>query len=180
MAFIEFVQPLLLVRVVTALLRNALDKRLFQEADAMYEASIKLIDMTLSFSSEEEIEKRIYFNLQNVIGRYFYRKGDFNKADYHFSIAERLIINPYTIESGIIYNNLSLVKQRVLEDKTLALFYSEKAYKIFKEQQDLTETNRHPDYHRRSIPHHRAIRKIAANTPGSRRLCRTNIVTEQR
>jgi HTH-type transcriptional regulator, quorum sensing regulator NprR len=137
MAFIEFVQPLLLVRVVTALLRNALDKHLLQEADAVYEASIKLIDMTITFSSEEETEKRIYFNLHNAIGRYFYRNGDFNKADYHFSVGERLIINPYTLESAIIYNNLSLVKQRVLEDKTLALFYSEKAYEIFKKHQDL-------------------------------------------
>lgn len=137
MAFIEFVQPLLLVRVVTALLRNALDKRLIQEADAVYEASIKLIDKTSSFSSEEETEKRFYFNLYNVIGRYFYRKGDFYNANYYFSVTERLIIDPHTLESAIIYNNISLVKQRVLEDKTLALFYSEKAYEIFKIHQDL-------------------------------------------
>ena len=137
MAFIEFVQPLLLVRVFTALLRNALDKRFLQEADAVYEASIKLIDTTISFSSEEEIVKSTYFNFHNVIGRYFYRKGDFNKANYHFSVAESLIVDPYSLESAMIYNNLSLVKQRVLEDKTLALFYSEKAYEIFKKHQNI-------------------------------------------
>ena len=135
MALIEFVPPLLLMRVITALLKEYLANGIIREAEAVYEASVNLIDMS-NFTPENDHEKKIYYHLHNALGKYFYLKENFNKADFHFLVAERFIIHPHDLDSAKIYSNISLVKQRLLEDKKLAIFYSEKAFEIFKREND--------------------------------------------
>lgn len=64
-------------------------------------------------------------------GIYFYKKQLYDKADDYFTEAERIMDHHGSIENGKLYYNLSLVKQQILEDKTLALHYSKKSYNIF-------------------------------------------------
>ena len=135
-ALIEFVPTELLIRVITALLKNHLMKGPLREAEALYDVSLKLIDFNVNLSNDAEYEKKIYFHLHNAFGKFFYLKENFNKAEYHFLVAERYIINPNNLDSAKVYYNISLIKQRLLEDKIIAIFYSTKAYEIFKKEND--------------------------------------------
>ena len=137
MALIEFVPPLLLIRVITVLLKEYLAKDHIKEAEYVFQKFINLIDTSTNFTPEDQLEKNIYFRFHKVLGMFFYIKNNFNKAEYHFLMAERYIDNPHDLKSGEIYYKISLVKQRLIEDKTLALYYSEKAYEIFKQENDL-------------------------------------------
>lgn len=134
MALLEFISPLLLIRVVSILLKNLIDRNLLNEADKLYETYVKLIDLSSDVTKKAPDEQRIYYKLHHNLGTYFYKKQKFNQADEHYSIAESLLRDEISIESAQLYYNISLVKQRILSDKTLSLQYSEKSYTIFERE----------------------------------------------
>lgn len=134
MALLEFLDPQVLIRVFIVLLYELVEERSMRDADLLYESYINLIDVNDTLKQKNQKEQKVYFRLHSTLGKYFYFKQNFNKADYHYSISESLISDKNAIESAKLYYNLSLVKQRILKDNTLALYYSEKAYDIFQGQ----------------------------------------------
>lgn len=136
-ALLEFIPPQLLIRVFSTLLKELVEKQSMNEADNLYESYYKLINETEELEFENEYEQENFLRLHNALGKYFYVKQNFNQSDYHYSISEKLVSNSKDIESAKLYYNISLVKQRILEDKTLALFYCKKAYDIFQKEKDL-------------------------------------------
>ena len=116
----------ILIRIFETLLRYYLDQKQLSKTKEVYELSKKIIpekfDHTLSdlFSA--------YFI---ACGRYFYITQTYSEADRYFSKAESLMDLEDTTESAKLYYNISLVKQRIMKDKTIALYYSKKAYDLF-------------------------------------------------
>ncbi|MYL39811.1 helix-turn-helix transcriptional regulator [Halobacillus litoralis] len=137
MALIEFIPPQLLIRVFTSLLENSVRKKAMNEADTIYGSYFKLIDATNALELTDPKEQAIYYRLHSALGKYFYTKQDFNKSDYHYSISETLIPDKKSIDSAKLFYNISLVKQRIYEDTTAALYYCKKAYDIFQRENDL-------------------------------------------
>jgi transcriptional regulator with XRE-family HTH domain len=136
MALLEFIPSQLLIRVFTVLLKELVEKKSMSEADKLYETYYKLIDDTDKIELDHPYEQKSHLRLHNALGKYLYVKQNFNQADYHYSISEKLINDNKNIESAKLYYNISLVKQRILEDKTIALFYCQKSYDIFQREND--------------------------------------------
>ncbi|WP_164218617.1 helix-turn-helix transcriptional regulator [Virgibacillus sp. YIM 98842] len=138
MALLEFIPTQLLVRVFTTLFKELVEKKSMIEANKLYDSYYKkLMNETEDLEVESQSEQKNYLALHNVLGKYFYVQQNFNQSDYHYSISETLISDSKDIESAKLYYNISLVKQRILEDKTLALFYSKRSYEIFRRENDL-------------------------------------------
>lgn len=138
MALLEFIPTQLLVRVFTTLFKELVEKKSMTEANELYDSYYKkLINETEDLEVESQSEQKNYLELHNALGKYFYVQQNFNQSDYHYSISETLISDSKDIESAKLYYNISLVKQRILEDKTLALFYAKKSYEIFRRENDL-------------------------------------------
>ncbi|OCS84751.1 helix-turn-helix domain-containing protein [Caryophanon tenue] len=133
MVLLEFVPQYILIRVVTVLLKHYLQRGHVAQAEAVYEAASKLMDLQAMDVTQHQ---HVYFHLHNVLGKYFYMKDHFAQADYHFLVAEQCIDERHQQERAKIYYNISLVKQRLLEDKSIAIFYSERAYELFMKQND--------------------------------------------
>lgn len=137
MALLEFIPPQLLIRVFTTLLKELVEKESMIEADKLYESYFKMINITNDLKFKCQYKQTNHLRLHSILGKFFYVKQDFNQSDYHYSISEILISDNKSIESAMLYYNLSLVKQRILKDKTVALFYCKKSYDIFQEENDL-------------------------------------------
>lgn len=136
MVLLEFLDPQLLIRVFTVLFYELVEGRSMHDADLLYESYVNLIDVNSALKLKDQKEQTVYFRLHSTLGKYFYFKQNFNRADYHYSISETLISDKNALESAKLYYNLSLVKQRILKDNTVALYYSEKSYDIFQKQND--------------------------------------------
>lgn len=131
MSLLEFLQPSLLIRVFSVLLNHSMTKGEMNDADTIYRSNINLIDVKDNTEFKDLNEQQIYFRLHNILGKYFYSKQNFSQAHYHYSISENLNVDNTTIESAKLYYNISLVKQRIMEDKSVALYYCKKSYDLF-------------------------------------------------
>ncbi|MDX8361508.1 helix-turn-helix transcriptional regulator [Cytobacillus sp. IB215316] len=63
-------------------------------------------------------------------GIFFYSSQLYNEANTYFTQAEQIMTHEENLENASLYYNISLVKQRVLEDKSICLYYSKKAHEI--------------------------------------------------
>lgn len=131
MSLLEFIQPPLLIRVFSVLLNHSMTKGEMVNADNIYHSYINLIDLKNDSEFKDQIEQQIYFRFHNILGKYFYTKQNFSQANFHYSISENLNVDSGNLESAKLYYNISLVKQRIMEDKSVALYYCKKSYDLF-------------------------------------------------
>ncbi|SFT00524.1 helix-turn-helix domain-containing protein [Marininema halotolerans] len=97
------------------------------EAWRIYQTSTKFIPNEL----DESLLQEFYFYYV-VCGSLFYHRQDFIMANRCYSSAEQfveLFRDPF--EVARLSYNLSLVKKEILEDKTVSIFYAQKAYDLF-------------------------------------------------
>ncbi|MDP5274855.1 tetratricopeptide repeat protein [Chengkuizengella axinellae] len=98
-----------------------------EETDKLYDVSKRVINE----DSIHDHYHKDFIYLYRKYGNYFFTKQLYEKANYYLTKAERLIEDEFSMESAKFYYNISIVKQRILEDKSLSLIYSKKALHIF-------------------------------------------------
>ncbi|SDW81254.1 DNA-binding transcriptional regulator, XRE-family HTH domain [Marininema mesophilum] len=96
-----------------------------------YQLATKFIPRELN----ESLLKEFYYYYV-VCGNLFYFRQDFFMANQFYSSAEQFVelFNDPVEEARLSYN-LSLVKDEIIEDKTVCIFYAQKAYNLYSEQQ---------------------------------------------
>jgi transcriptional regulator with XRE-family HTH domain len=97
--------------------------------------AFELSKQTISDKSDY-VHTEFYLQYFVSCGIFFYSTQIYTEADCYLTKAESLMNQDDTIENASLYYNISLVKQRILEDKTLCLYYSKKAYQIFEKMND--------------------------------------------
>ncbi|CAH0346695.1 helix-turn-helix transcriptional regulator [Bacillus sp. CECT 9360] len=116
----------ILVQIFGLLIRYYIDNKDIARAEQVYQVSQKTVSMEY-----DNIYSEFYMNYYISCGILFYTTQIYSEADRYFTMAENLIIEGDTIANAKLFYNISLVKQRILKDKTLCLYYSKKAYDIF-------------------------------------------------
>jgi tetratricopeptide (TPR) repeat protein len=119
-------EPYILIGIYRVLLGYYLKRKEIREAERIYSLSQTIVPNTIDSSHNVELTY-FYINCGNL----WYFKQDFFKADHYYSKAEKLLPLDYSKQMADIYYNLSVTKQRILIDKSLCLYYSEKAYEIY-------------------------------------------------
>ncbi|MCA1054945.1 tetratricopeptide repeat protein [Rossellomorea aquimaris] len=126
----------IMAMVFGTLIRHFHKERLLEKTEELYINSTHYIAEQYYRDSEHEDS---YFFYYVSCGVYFYEKQDFIRADSYFVKAERHISGNDLEEMGDLYYNLSITKQRIMENKSVALQYVEKSYEIFKKTQNKTK-----------------------------------------
>lgn len=109
------------------LLRYYTTKGEIEQARSIFNLSKRFISGEISEGLEEE-----YFYYFLACGNYFYYFQDFERANHYYSKGESLLIDRDNLDAAKLYYNLSLVKQRTYDNQEVSLYYSQKAYDIFK------------------------------------------------
>ncbi|CAM3866837.1 helix-turn-helix domain-containing protein [Mesobacillus thioparans] len=121
----------IIVQIFTFLISFHIDKKDISKAKEIYEISKNVIPDRFDYEYNEVFTA--YFI---SCGTLFYLYQTYSEADRFFTRAEGLINQEDTLPNAKLYYNLSLVKQRILKNKTLSLYYSKKAYEIFLKLKD--------------------------------------------
>ncbi|HEO8418234.1 anaerobic benzoate catabolism transcriptional regulator [Mycobacteroides abscessus subsp. abscessus] len=109
------------------LLKYYTTKGEIEQARSIYNLSKRFISGDMSVELEEE-----YFYYFLACGNFFYYLQDFTLANHYYSKGESLLLDKENLEAAKLYYNLSLVKQRTYANQEVSLYYSQKAYEIFK------------------------------------------------
>ncbi|WP_028403104.1 helix-turn-helix domain-containing protein [Ectobacillus panaciterrae] len=116
------------LQIYATLISLYLDKNKMKEANSIYDLSIKFIPETTS--DEESIDFYYYYV---SCGNLYYYKQDYIKSNELYEKAENFVKEIEGLELGKLYYNISLVKQKLIIDQNISLYYSKKAYEIFSE-----------------------------------------------
>ncbi|MFG6113704.1 tetratricopeptide repeat protein [Halobacillus sp. MO56] len=119
--------PHILIQLYGILIRYFVHKDINQ-AETLYTLSSRVIPNN---DDNTDIDTDYYLFYYISCGIYYYKKQLYDRSDHYFTKAERIMDHKDTLENGKLYYNISLVKQRLMEDKTLGLYYSKNAYDIF-------------------------------------------------
>lgn len=115
------------LEIYGVLLRYYTTKGEIEQARNIYNLSKRFISGEMSVELEEE-----YFYYFLACGNFFYCLQDFTLANHYYSKGESLLKDKDNLEAAKLYYNLSLVKQRTYANQEVSLYYSQKAYEIFK------------------------------------------------
>lgn len=115
------------LEIYGVLLKYYTSKGEIEQARSIYKLSKKFISGEMSVELEEE-----YFYYFLACGNFFYNLQDFTLANHYYSKGESLLIDKDNLDAAKLYYNLSLVKQRLYANQEVSLYYSQKAYEIFK------------------------------------------------
>ncbi|MEI5907544.1 helix-turn-helix transcriptional regulator [Bacillus spongiae] len=102
-----------------------------EEAKTVYHLSNKLIP-----DNVDNLYKEDYYYYYLACGNLFYSLQDYLQANNYYLKSEKLIADHNGIEAAKLYYNISLVKQRLLTNTEVSLYYSNKAYQIFNKYKD--------------------------------------------
>lgn len=118
----------IMAMVFGILIRHFHSKRLLEKTEELYNISTRYIAEP-DFRGIEYEDSYFFYYVSCAV--FFYEKQDFYNADTYFLKAESHISGNDLEEVGDLFYNLSITKQRIMENKSLALQYVEKSYDIF-------------------------------------------------
>lgn len=124
------------LKIYATLISFYLEQNKMKEATSIYDLSTKFVpDMT----PEDKSVDFYYYYVS--CGNLYYYKQDYIKSNQVYEQAEQFIDQIDEMELGKLYYNISLVKQKLISDQHVSLYYSQKAYEIFmKYGQDIDVT----------------------------------------
>lgn len=119
------------LKIYATLLHYFIERQDLKEAKKLYEFSTRFID-----DREDEIYSEDFFHYFAICGSLFYQLQDFITANHFYVKAERLTGFASEREAAKLMFNISLVKQKISEDKSVCLYYSDRAFAYFENMRD--------------------------------------------
>ncbi|WP_139492070.1 helix-turn-helix transcriptional regulator [Brevibacillus dissolubilis] len=119
------------LKIYATLIRYFVDRSDLKEAREMYDLSNRFVPEI----REKDLHEDFFFYYMSC-GHLFYHAQDYIHANKYFTWAESVSDVASELELGKMFYNISITKQKIAEDKTICLYYSQKAYEIFKARND--------------------------------------------
>lgn len=117
------------LKIYATLISFYIEQNKIKEATSIYDLSAKFIPDTIL----EESGVDFYYYYMSC-GNLYYYKQDYIKSNQFYEKAEQFIDQIDQLGLGKLYYNISLVKQKLITDQNISLYYSQKAYEIFMER----------------------------------------------
>ena len=135
LALYETLSMDLQVKVFNLLMHYYIQKNLYSDAQKLYELCEKIIPLETELIIED---KHDIFTFYSLLGNYFYMQQQYHSADYYYTKA-RDCGDKSRLQLAKIFFNLSLTKQRILDDMHISLIYAKQALDLFVKEQDHNE-----------------------------------------
>ena len=130
LALYETLSMDLQVKVFNLLMHYYIQKKMYSDAQKLYELCEKIIPLETELILED---KQDIFTFYNLLGNYFYMQQQYHSADYYYTKAKDCG-HKSRLQLAKIFFNLSLTKQRILDDMHISLIYARESYDLFEKE----------------------------------------------